>query len=387
MCTNAINAFTGHDVETATIWLPDFDVANEIDGLQSLSSFTATVYSDGTVRWERSGGITVFCAYRGLAAIPFDTMGCQLIFGAKNDRRTNVQYELEFPEVMTFGPFDVTYNEWGVVPELSEHVRRIAATVPFLNLYFQRATRYYLQNIVTPIIILTYLSFFTFLLDLRIGERVGFGMALALVIVAQQIVTSGLSPVSNQRLWLDKFVGFSFYWVIAGVIQSVIIGFLYYVREDRNSRLEQEKDDGETEPFLGNIENGANDQETVLPQTPSKLNPLESIKTVDHNENDRQNDSTLNELAVTDSNNISKDETQSTERCCEGCLYTISFRRIDLISLAIAFVTYTIFVILMFITVQSTDSWLRNEPTWFGESDAFSLSNTKIYNATDPNSR
>ena len=84
-------------------------------------------------------------------------------------------------------------------------------------------------------------SFFTFLLDLRIGERLGFGMALALVVVAQQIVTSGLTPISDQRLWLDKFVGWSFYWVLFGVIQSVCIGFLYYIREDRMARKQHKR--------------------------------------------------------------------------------------------------------------------------------------------------
>jgi hypothetical protein len=45
-----------------------------------------------------------------------------------------------------------------------------------------------------------------------------------------------LIPVSNQRLWIDKFVGWSFYWVIFGLVQSVMIGFIYYLREDRESR-------------------------------------------------------------------------------------------------------------------------------------------------------
>ena len=43
-------------------------------------------------------------------------------------------------------------------------------------------------------------------------------------------------PVSNQKLWIDKFVGWSFYWVIFGLVQSVLIGFIYYLREDRESR-------------------------------------------------------------------------------------------------------------------------------------------------------
>jgi hypothetical protein len=66
-------------------------------------------------------------------------------------------------------------------------------------------------------------------------------MALALVVVAQQILTTGLAPVSNQRLWLDKFVGWSFYWVLFGVVESVLIGFLFYVREDHRVKNENKR--------------------------------------------------------------------------------------------------------------------------------------------------
>lgn len=47
------------------------------------------------------------------------------------------------------------------------------------------------------------------------------GWLLALVVVAQQIATSGMIPVSNERLWIDKFVGWSFYWVFVGLLESV----------------------------------------------------------------------------------------------------------------------------------------------------------------------
>ena len=92
-----------------------------------------------------------------------------------------------------------------------------------------------------PTTILTYLSFFTFLLDMRVGERLGFGMALTLVVVAQQIVTSELIVISNVRLWIDKFVGWSFYWVLFTMVQSVVIGYLYYLREDREAKIHNKR--------------------------------------------------------------------------------------------------------------------------------------------------
>ena len=71
---------------------------------------------------------------------------------------------------------------------------------------------------------------------MRVGERLGFGMALALVIVAAQIVTFDLVPVSNRKLWIDKFVAWSFYWVLGVLVQSVFVGFLYFLREDQEAK-------------------------------------------------------------------------------------------------------------------------------------------------------
>ena len=98
--------------------------------------------------------------------------------------------------------------------------------------YFERAKTYYVTNIVIPTTILTFVSFGTFLLDLRVGERLSYGMALALVVVAQQIATGGTIPISNERLWIDKFIGWSFYWVIVGLVESVFVGYLYFLRQD-----------------------------------------------------------------------------------------------------------------------------------------------------------
>ena len=43
-CSNYINVFTGYDIETTQIWVPDFDVINKIEGVKSMPSFKATVF-------------------------------------------------------------------------------------------------------------------------------------------------------------------------------------------------------------------------------------------------------------------------------------------------------------------------------------------------------
>ena len=225
----------------------------------------------------------------------------------------------------------------------------------------------------TGILLLRFIqcSFFTFLLDLRIGERLGFGMALALVVVAQQIVTSGLTPISDQRLWLDKFVGWSFYWVLFGVIQSVCIGFLYYIREDRMARKQHKR--------------------LTLMSPAARVSMMDKARAAA--EEDAAADSAADrgseeeKMMLTDSTLVEEIDVD-VERRRGGCgdfFYTFSLRKMDIASLTFAVVTYTIFITLMLYLVRSTDVWLADEPKWFDESDQSYLQNN--YDNYDPNSR
>lgn len=209
-----------------------------------------------------------------------------------------------------------------------------------------------------PTIMLTYLSFFTFLLDLRVGERLGFAMALALVVVAQQIVTVGLSPVSNQRMFMDKFVAWSFYWVLFGVVQSVIIGFLQYAREDRQAKKENQR--------LSMMS---------VKESKSMMMQLEEIKKAEEAAEERMG------LAEHPEEGLQED-VPKTPPAKDSWIYTFSLRKFDMVSLVFALVTYTAFVVTMFLTV-SAGTWLTNEPRWFDESDA--IYPTEFYSAKDPN--
>ena len=203
-----------------------------------------------------------------------------------------------------------------------------------------------------PTICLTYLSFATYMLDMRVGERLGFGMALALVVVAQQIVTSELSPVSNQLLWLDKFVGWSFYWVLIGVIQSVLISFLYVLQEERSEKEEKR----ERRSMLVHLEDRMNEEEAAE----------EQMALANHQEGALSK---------------AKKPKKSTRKCCS--IYNISLRRVDMISLIVAIATYSAYIVVMLSTVP-TGIWLANEPRRFDESDVgYPIA---YYNANDPNS-
>lgn len=87
--------------------MPDLDVMNLIEGLQTMSDFKASIYSDGAVHWSLTGGLKVFCAFTGLASIPFDTLGCQVLIGSFSRVHSFlIDYQIEVPDYVFYGTFD-----------------------------------------------------------------------------------------------------------------------------------------------------------------------------------------------------------------------------------------------------------------------------------------
>ena len=323
------------NTQATEIWVPDFDLFNVASGMQDFPDAMADVGSDGAVNWRCGGRLKAICEYHGLAKIPFDHLGCQFIMGPWTRLGSGkVAYRLLNGVGFVVGDFKPTYNEFKILPELVNATEEGIGILSYI-FYFERATNYYLANIVIPTTILTYVSFGTFLLDLRVGERLSFGMALTLVIVAQQIVSSGLLPVSDAYMWIDKYVGWSFYWVIFGLIESVAMGYFYFIREDCRGQHNQKPGDSQAPP---NAEQHS----------------------VNNDDFDTPQDSNLINSQVPETNNDSQQAPPNkrgwmlTPRFVRNWEEKVALRRIDHICFFVATFSYAIFVIVMFSTV----------PTW-----------------------
>ena len=205
-------------------------------------------------------------------------------------------------------------------------------------------------------------------------------MALALVIVTQQIVTSDLLPVSNQRLWLRKFTTFSFYWVFMSVIQSVLVVFLYYIRVDHQAKKESINIELMHSNVRGSIMLRAVAAKIKLRGVvAAAIAEEERMLPYQHDKEQNIPPETLS-LAVEapeEQNSLTHqhDEAQSIQPASllspqKVCwIYTFDLRKFDFSCFVFAVVTYTAFIVFMFMT-SSTNMWLRNEPKWFGEDDA-----------------
>jgi hypothetical protein len=364
-CADVISMRASWNAETSEIWSPDFDLLNLVNGVQQLPDAMADVFSDGTVYWRRGGSLKAICQFSGLAKIPFDTLGCQFIFGPWTRLGFGlIQYELSDGVGFHFGDFTPTYNEFKLIPDLIETSNY--DDMPFLSyvFYFERATKYYLFNIIIPTTILTYVSFGTFLLDLRVGERLSFGMALALVLVAQQIVTTDLLPVSNESLWIDKFVGWSFYWVIFGLVESVAVGYVFFLREDFpdlepvSSRDEPIVEENEEELEVDTPNGTQSNRDDIVDQAQdpnpfSDQSPTEYDRVVDPDEAGapRQRPLTLKQRMMRTRSGSNPRRWVPRLLSLPRWVYTFPLRRVDHVCFFLSTITYTLFTIAMFLSV------------------------------------
>lgn len=191
--------------------MPDFDLINQVDGIQSFPEFKGVVYSDGTIIWTINGGLKAFCAFSGLASIPFDTLGCQLFFLPTTRTFSKlIQYRLKNPDI-AIGSFDVTYNEWRLVPELMTQGLTFDDTTIYYDVFFRRSKKFYISNIVVRYDLRSYLdptvgsmlSLWDYLFSISLSSHLC-TQFLHCVFIYHRFNTHMIPPVAHSSLDLPK---------------------------------------------------------------------------------------------------------------------------------------------------------------------------------------
>eukprot|EP00560_Eucampia_antarctica_P006963 CAMPEP_0197825880 /NCGR_PEP_ID=MMETSP1437-20131217/2918_1 /TAXON_ID=49252 ORGANISM="Eucampia antarctica, Strain CCMP1452" /NCGR_SAMPLE_ID=MMETSP1437 /ASSEMBLY_ACC=CAM_ASM_001096 /LENGTH=462 /DNA_ID=CAMNT_0043426081 /DNA_START=271 /DNA_END=1656 /DNA_ORIENTATION=+ len=316
-CCSSMNVKASVDAELTEIWVPDFDLLNRIEGLQSWSQVRATVRYDGKVTWYRQGMIVAACAFTGLRKMPFDTLGCQFGFGGLSEIE-HIQYNA-ISDYDT-GKFVRTYAEFTIDEDMTEIFYYSPSTVTeervlgrrgivIYNFFFERNNEFYLKKIIIPSILFTYVSFGLFLLDLRLGERLGFGISVLLVNVAQDIITNEFIPICEESLWMVDFVQFSTYWIHAALFETIFISWFYY-------KAGTHKDDDDLFNKLRN--NDSNEVENVKDESleDERVSANEGKKDDEDEEQIGTIDSSCTEVEVNESlfmNQVLNERIQTTE--------------------------------------------------------------------------
>ena len=307
-----------------------FDLIYKISGTQSFDDSMATVFSDGTVYWNRAGSLTPQCHFVGLEKMPFDQLGCQLHFGGgqkKSPRIAQQVVKYKLQEKMIDGtlhrgfyalPYSQSYMPFKLVREKSScdyHETDLKQFYPLamnstfhVDLFFQRSTRHYSMFIIFPNIVFVVMSFGQFLLDIDSGERLSFGVTIVLIMVTQSVVVSSFLPLSQEKLWINQFNFNSMIFTMLPLL--VTLSGCFLLRRERylmeSSELEQKNSSDNIPNHV--LENHYCEVEGDNVNDEKDNNVQEEISMDELYENNSEHDIVARNLKSRDSKVVTRDE-------------------------------------------------------------------------------
>jgi len=243
------------DAELTEIWVPQIELLNLIDGVNTLPDAFASVRYDGRVTWRRTGILQSTCELNGIRDFPYDQTSCYLEIGGTRDPivdRVNYFFDGEdsigYSESVADNKFD--FQEYRLKPDLtdvfysSNSMSGYTRKVIIYEFFFDRAKTYYIILFIIPYILFAYLAMGVYFVDYSLGERLGYGSSILFVIVAQDITLLDSTPVTNDLLWINKISLASKAVAIFSIFQSIVMLYIYTYHEFEEDATEDNDMDG-----------------------------------------------------------------------------------------------------------------------------------------------
>jgi hypothetical protein len=101
------------------------------------------------------------------------------------------------------------------------------------ELEFTRSGYFYYIKLFLPSIAITFVSFLTFFLDPTTGERLGFGMAVILAVIMNDVVATSMMPVCEATVLMDYVSLICLVFAVFSLIETGLVLNLYF-RADRS---------------------------------------------------------------------------------------------------------------------------------------------------------
>lgn len=219
-------------LKDSEIWVPEFDLFNQISGVTGMAGPLAIVGRDGSVAWTRVGQLKAICQMENLGQIPYDTLVCQLLMGS---RSLGVKYQLDPSGGVKVSSYAGPYNGYRLVsaePGIGKLENGVDAV--FFNLEYTRGTSYYTQNVIIPVILFSYCSILTMVVGVGAFQTLALNFTLLLVTVTQKIAIANLLPITNEALWIVDFVFGSFYFIVVTIAETFLKFIILKMREERH---------------------------------------------------------------------------------------------------------------------------------------------------------
>mmetsp|Transcript_96191 Transcript_96191/g.170776 ORF Transcript_96191/g.170776 Transcript_96191/m.170776 type:complete len:732 (-) Transcript_96191:90-2285(-) len=202
-----------NDLEQSLAWSPDIELYNSETSfvLHEFHQKEGAVYADGSVVWSRNGNLRVLCKFAGLSKFPFDTLRCNVKFGAwmLDGSAQNLVFSPEFGSHDFADKSDSAFQNYLIMDVTAKRQLESFSCCPNpfpvveYTLHTKRATRFYILRLVIPQICLSLLSLITFYISPTHTDRLGYGVTLLVFAAAIEFVADEYMPVCREFVLMD----------------------------------------------------------------------------------------------------------------------------------------------------------------------------------------
>ncbi|WAR21549.1 ACHA6-like protein, partial [Mya arenaria] len=179
------------------IWKPDISLANTYTSFTGLGSsfLNVRLYYDGTVLWKPYQVLESTCSVV-ITNFPFDTQSCDLKFTAWSYAKEEVELNLGANGI--YFKDLAPNNQWDIVNSASNEINSDESAVTF-TLKLKRKPGFYILNIVAPVVLLSLLNAFTFVLPVASGERAGYSVTVFLSLAVFLTIVASEMPKNSEH--------------------------------------------------------------------------------------------------------------------------------------------------------------------------------------------
>ncbi|XP_033749301.1 neuronal acetylcholine receptor subunit alpha-3-like [Pecten maximus] len=175
------------------VWKPDISLNNGFTKLTGLGDKVILVKVDnhGEILWNPQEVFETKCDI-DITKFPFDRQSCNLVFVMWAHSPQDVSLALKESPLHT----DL-YEQNGVWDLYSSSIKLDKGNI-VISLTLDRNSNFYILTTICPIILLSFLDIFTFVIPVESGEKIGYSMTVHLAFAVLLTIVSSSLPVNSR---------------------------------------------------------------------------------------------------------------------------------------------------------------------------------------------
>ncbi|XP_067664998.1 neuronal acetylcholine receptor subunit non-alpha-3-like [Haliotis asinina] len=229
------------ELEEGDIWRPRIVLDNSVDNMDPVQSKNPVIlFYTGQYRWEGKAIFRVRCRI-DISLYPFDAQFCQLMFAPATGYMLNITVQDTF--IRQSVPYDG--NAEFILQNITQGIFHLDdGMYAVVGITLKREPTFYIITIIIPILLMSLLNPFVFLIPARSGEKLGFIMAvfvshtMFLTLMRESVPPS----VSNLTRFLIAIEVQTFLTILASIFVIAIHHRMETAEELRRRKVSMSKD-------------------------------------------------------------------------------------------------------------------------------------------------